>query len=954
MSFLTTLGSLSLSDSDFSRSKLLVLLAYLALEGPTPRRRLQVLFWGAEAGAGNSLRVGLHYIRQAHPDLILGEEILETRVDCDAVRLLSEKAISEDTLDRYAGPFLHGVKIKGCSEELSEWIDLTREQLALSAQRAGLRAAELAITPAAAARIAEKVYFLPGAAPLSPPDLHRLQPLSTPGSHLEGALLEELKDFEQEPEPERRPTQVNPVNGLLGRQYELGVLLGRLADSPTTEAPASRLTEVTGPGGVGKTTLVDAALREHAAVTGTLVASVDVEGHRTAASVASALAQTLGTELQDRGDTWQALGQALGGRPAALGFHGTEHLPELTAGVMTLLAQSPTIQVILTSRIRMTEGTHLRLGGLPLPPSGADAALLRASPTVEVFVRAARHVGVTLDPERDFTPLLGAVVRRLDGHPLALRLAGHWTRVWSLQQIHDQLLPRDLDLTPPTASEWSPLRAVFERSWLLLSPAEQRALRWLSVFADTTSQDALNVASVDARLLEQLENHSLLRRRGDRLQVFPVLAQQVTQDPDEPEAARTAHARHYLGQVRAGPVDPADLTNVHLAAHHALAEGMWDNNLNDALLSLHDLAGWLSPGYELFARLSEQAAEMDAPEAVRAGLLVSQAWLSLRATRATDAERLAGRAMMNLGTVEAHAALVLRMKALNVQAAALNALGQTVAALPLLRAAAALAAQTGDPVREARYLANLGILTADVGDFAQAEALLIRVVALHVAGGHTPYALLDRLQLLALRVDAELMDPRTLLPEASELVTRLQQLGAKQETCRAQMIEARLYLHQDPDKARRLAQNVREQCSVLGFTMFEAAAALVEAEALYALGHSPQARRAALRALDLCLLHQEVPGQFEVWLVVASDLAAAHTELYAAAMQTLATSALAIAVQRAKAMKRGAALAAGSQLSPERPEVLSERIRRVLRGGTAVQATGALRSPQARTAFKDR
>ena len=710
---------------------------------------------------------------------------------------------------------------------------------------------------------------------------------------------------------------------------------------------------MTGPGGVGKTTLVDAALREHAAVTGALVASVDVEGHLTAASVASALAQTLGTELQDRGDTWQALGQALGGRSAALGFHGTEHLPELTAGVMTLLAQSPTIQVMLTSRIRMTEGTHLRLGGLPLPPSGADAALLRVSPTVEVFVRAASHVGVTLDPERDFTPLLGAVVRRLDGHPLALRLAGHWTRIWSLQEIYDQLLQRDLDLTPPTPSEWSPLRAVFERSWLLLSPAEQRALRWLSVFADTTPQDALNVASVDARLLEQLENHSLLRRRGDRLQVFPVLAQQVTQDPDEPEAARTAHALHYLAQVRAGPIDPGDLTNVHLAAHHALAEGTWDNDLNDALLSLHDLAGWLSPGYELFARLSEQAAEMNAPEAVRAGLLVSQAWLSLRATRATDAERLAGRVMLNLSTVEARAAMVLRMKALNVQAAALNALGQTVAALPLLREAATLAAQTGDAVREARYLANLGILTADVGDFAQAEALLVRVVALHVAGGRTAYELLDRLQLLNLRVEAELLDPRTLLQEASELVAQLQQLGVKRETYRAQITEARLYLHLDLDKARRLAQSVQKQCGS-DFPIFEAAAALVEAEALYALGHSPQARRAALRALDLCLLHQEVPGQFEVWLVVASDLATAHAELYAAAMQTLATSALAIAVQRAKAVKRGAALAAGSQLSPERPEVLSERIGRVLRGDTPTQTTGALRSPQAGTAFKDR
>jgi hypothetical protein len=59
-------------------------------------------------------------------------------------------------------------------------------------------------------------------------------------------------------------------------------------------------------------------------------------------------------------------------------------------------------------------------------------------------------------------------------------------------------------------------------------------------------------------------------------------------------------------------------------------------------------------------------------------------------------------------------------------------------------------------------------------------------------------------------------------------------------------------------------------------------------------------------------------------------------------MQGIATSVLATAVQRAKAASHGSGLAAGPHVSPERPEVLSERIRHVLRGDMSAQTTGTL------------
>ena len=912
---LITLGGLSLPGSDFHRPKLLLLLAYVALEGPSSRRRLQALFWPDERGAAVSLRVGLHQLRRVDADLVTGAEVLTVRVDCDAIRVLQGDGSSQELFRHYTGPFLHGVSVEGISAELGEWIDLTRDRLALSAQLAGLAAAEAALTPVLATRLAAEVYYLVGATPLDPLDLRRLRELSTPGSSLERALLNELEDFDSDDAHtlgSAAPGTVS-VGGLLGRGYETGVLLARLREGASRSSnPESRLTEVTGPGGIGKTALVDAVLREHASLSGVQIASIDVEALGDTASVASALAQILEVDLQDQGDAWLALGRGLAQRQAVLGLHGAEHLPELTTGVMTLLEQAPTVHLMLTSRVRITDGTHLRLGSLPLPPAGADRTLLRTSPAVQLFVRAAERAGGNIELDHDLVALLGAIVRRLDGYPLALGLAGGWTRSRSLSQIHDLLLSRDSDRERESVQDldssqdlaevdFSPLKGVFERSWSLLSVTERQALSRLSVFADFTPSDALTAMSVDEAMLTRLEAHSLLRRRAKRLQVFPILAQQMVVESGVLDAARAAHARHYLRQLLKGTIAPADLPNVHLAAHHALASGQFSDAINDALLALHDRGGLQSAGSELFARLSVRAAEVDHLPLVQAGLLIAQGWLSLRAARALDADRLAGRALKRLELVDGLPVPVLRMKALNVRAAALNALGRTPEAIPLLFEATELARQVGDDIREARYLANLGTLTGDVGDFVQAEELLVRAVELHAVGGRVEYELMDRLQLLNLRVEGQLIPSASLLPEAAELVSRLSELGAQQETCRAKITQARLSLQQDYVHAKRLAEETRAYCRAHLFPVLEAAAALVQAEALYALGHSREARYAALRALDLSLAHHDVPGQFETWLVVAADMAATQPSVLGMAMKALKASTLASASQQQRA-----------------------------------------------------
>ncbi len=127
---LRTLGGLRLEGASFSKKKPLLLAAFLALEGPKSRRYLQELFWPRAEDPQNSLSVALSQLKRAGVE-ILGGEVLEARVACDA--LLLKEALNRGRLEEaralYRGRFLEGAD-QDLAEELEEWVWSTREALA--------------------------------------------------------------------------------------------------------------------------------------------------------------------------------------------------------------------------------------------------------------------------------------------------------------------------------------------------------------------------------------------------------------------------------------------------------------------------------------------------------------------------------------------------------------------------------------------------------------------------------------------------------------------------------------------------------------------------------------------------------------------------------------------------------------------------------------------------------
>jgi DNA-binding SARP family transcriptional activator len=142
---LHTLGGLFLQGVDFTRPKPLLLLVYLALEGPQSRRHIAELFWQGASDHMKSLTVALTQIRQASPHLIEADDTqLKTPLTSDTKEFLTllEQQNYGKALELYQGSFLEGFFLKDWGEELEEWVYKTREVLAGRAREAMLKVAE--------------------------------------------------------------------------------------------------------------------------------------------------------------------------------------------------------------------------------------------------------------------------------------------------------------------------------------------------------------------------------------------------------------------------------------------------------------------------------------------------------------------------------------------------------------------------------------------------------------------------------------------------------------------------------------------------------------------------------------------------------------------------------------------------------------------------------------------
>jgi predicted ATPase len=351
-------------------------------------------------------------------------------------------------------------------------------------------------------------------------------------------------------------------HALVGREGELTRLRRLLAKH--------RLVTVTGPGGVGKTSLVLAAIQHPFDTSGSTrvvvceLADVDAP---------DAVRHAVGASLQVVVRVGVPLGELLPGNEGTVllvVLDNCEHVLEAASQVaQELLAAGDRVWVVATSRepLNVAEERVFPLGPLLVPLSSDDVEAANA-PAVVLFAQRAQQVDETFVLDQRTLPPVVRICRALDGIPLALEIAAARCSVLGVSGIADRLGQRFALLrarTKGTPGRHRNLRAVVDWSYGLLAPAERAMLTRLAVFAGGCDLDAAMVTGAAAGLsggdvidvLDSLAGKSLITLtdtasgcRYGQLETLRLYGLERLDEAGLLSQARNMHADHYAAVAR--------------------------------------------------------------------------------------------------------------------------------------------------------------------------------------------------------------------------------------------------------------------------------------------------------------------------------------------------------------------------------------------------------------------
>jgi predicted ATPase/DNA-binding SARP family transcriptional activator len=539
-------------------------------------------------------------------------------------------------------------------------------------------------------------------------------------------------------------------------------LVGREADLDRigTLLAAHRLVTLTGTAGTGKTRLGVEVARRFAERYPDGVWFVDLAPLTTGKPITEVVLSTIGGSAASAGSAEEALRSAVRDRRLLLVVDNCEHVLVEAADVLTtVLASSPELTVLATSR------EALELEGEVIYP--VEPLALGDSSAVELFLErlgaAAPGAVAALDPG-DLHDRAVEICTGLDGLPLAIELAAARARVYTLDEIRNQVRFDPTQLArigrPGTARRQS-LQSALDWGHRLLTPQEQLVHRRLAALPGSFGVDAA-AATVGlplgelADLLPMLVNRSLLtsapapRTGGPTLfrQLVVVRGHAARALTQAGETGSTLDRRDEWVAALAtvgSRTDRLELRRRYIAVDddYAAVRATLQRTLVDQPCRIGArTAGWLHGYWYYRGQLVEAVRWLELAEAALGaeGEAIDEAWVHIGLAKMLAHQGRVDRARHHseLGLAVADRIAPEHLGAfgldLAIQAGNLWSVGDPVTARHLLDRTTYLAAAAGDPVLEVLADATRSLVESDAVEpavtLARAEQLYPRALAL--------------------------------------------------------------------------------------------------------------------------------------------------------------------------------------------------------------------------------
>jgi predicted ATPase len=318
-----------------------------------------------------------------------------------------------------------------------------------------------------------------------------------------------------------RSVKTNLTGGivkLIGREKELNSLKEILSDEDT------RLVTITGPGGMGKSSLGLNVCR--------LLLNSFKEGvyavFLSSISDPELVAPTIGKafELSESADSNHLI-DFLGNKNLLLFLDNFEQVIEASDIIMEIISNCPRVKILVTSRIILHIKAEIEfpLNSLSLPEEEdmPEPDELMKFPSVQLFADRAKSIDKNFELTNENAGAIAKICIRLDGLPLAIELASARIKLFTPQMLLSRLSNRlnllkgtDIDLP----ERHQTLRQTILWSYDLLSEKEKKLFEMMSVFVGGSTLKAIENVCMDCfdnelelfDSVEALLDKSLLRR----------------------------------------------------------------------------------------------------------------------------------------------------------------------------------------------------------------------------------------------------------------------------------------------------------------------------------------------------------------------------------------------------------------------------------------------------------